>query len=104
MLKLKVFLTLKLRVFQALKLKVSHRETKCFTPRNEVFHAEKQSVSTNETNIGTGGNKSLNRWDGIRQIGDRYVTYLQPIFQLIVFSSSYHCNTYPLPLPTDLKT
>ncbi|TRX47013.1 hypothetical protein FNW54_05595 [Bacteroides sp. HF-5092] len=28
---------------------VSHRETKCFTPRNQQFHAGKQKVSRVET-------------------------------------------------------
>ncbi|EFI39727.1 hypothetical protein DW691_14420 [Bacteroides xylanisolvens] len=32
-----------------MKLIVSHRETKCFTPRNQQFHAGKQKVSNVET-------------------------------------------------------
>ncbi|KAA3793611.1 hypothetical protein F3F27_02785 [Bacteroides ovatus] len=32
-----------------MKLIVSHRETKCFTPRNQQFHAGKQKVSSVET-------------------------------------------------------
>ena len=44
-------------LFQGLKRFVSRCETKCFTPRNKVFHTEKPTVSCRETKSFKGWNK-----------------------------------------------